>query len=139
MAFEIPDVAIPSCKYCGEQFYGEDWWICKKCGAYVCPECADIVVNEETGQKNMYFEESDQEGAEDIGPFCASCFSLEEKTRKNAIISSIVCAFGVLLTSRRVPGLKELIPDDVLYTTYITGAFLIALIASLYNIVRSKA
>lgn len=132
------NIAIPSCKYCKEQFYGDGWWICKKCGSYVCPDCADLVANEETGQKNIYHIESDQEGAEDIGPFCSSCFTIEEKTRLNAVISTIVCGVALLFTSRKIPGIKNIVPDDVLYTIYISFALFIALIASVYNILRSK-
>ncbi len=135
----MPNIEIPSCKYCGEQFYGEGWWVCKRCGKYVCPDCADLIADEETGQKNIHYIESDQEGAKDIGPFCADCYSLQEKTRTNAITSAIVSGIGALITSRKIPGLKEIVPDEVLYTTFITGALVIAFIASLYNIVKSKA
>ena len=139
MPQDMPGIAIPSCKYCGEQFYGEDWWICKKCGSYVCPECAENIANEETGQKNIYHLESDQKGAESIGPFCANCFTLKEKTRINSIIGAIVTGIGAIITSRRVSGLKDLVPDDKLYTWYITGALIIGFFASLYSIARSKA
>ena len=116
MAELVPDIEIPSCKYCGEQFYGEGWWVCKKCGKYVCPECSEKVANEKTGQQNIYYEPSDQEGAEEVGPFCADCFSIEEKTRLSALISTVACGIGALVTSRRIPGLKDIVPDEVLKT-----------------------